>query len=204
MRVIGLTGGIASGKSTVARMLVKLGAAVIDADQLARDVVAPDEPAYHAIVAEFGTGILNFDRTINRAALGKLVFADPAARGRLERITHPAIARRAEERLAALKEAGTPVIFYMAPLLIEAGVTSRVDEIWVVYADRETQLDRLVRRDGISRTEATQRLAAQMPMEEKRTYGKVIIDNRGTPEETERQVREIWAREIGDREPARE
>jgi dephospho-CoA kinase len=196
MRVIGLTGGIASGKSTVAGILEKLGAAIVDADQLARDVVAPDEEAYRAIVAEFGATILNPDRTIDRAALGKLVFADPAARGRLERITHPAIARRAEKQLAALKEGGVPVIVYMAPLLIEAGVTSRVDEIWVVYADRETQLARLMERDGISREEALQRVAAQMPMEEKRTYGKVVIDNRGTREETERQVREIWVREI--------
>lgn len=196
MRVIGLTGGIASGKSTVAGILAKLGAAIVDADQLAREVVVPGEAAYQAIVAEFGAGILHPDGTINRLALGKLVFADPAARRRLERITHPAIARRAEERLAALKEAGTPVIVYMAPLLIEAGATSRVDEIWVVYADRETQVARLMARDGISRTEALQRLAAQMPMEEKRTYGKVVIDNRGAPEETERQVREIWDREI--------
>lgn len=197
MRVIGLTGGIASGKSTVAGVLERLGAAIIDADQLAREVVAPDEEAYHAIVAEFGAGILNSDRTINRAALGKIVFADPSARGRLERITHPAIARRAERQLATLKEGGAPVIVYMAPLLVEAGVTSRVDEVWVVYADRETQLARLMGRDGISRAEALQRIAAQMPMEEKRAYGKVVIDNRGTPEETERIVRKIWAQEIG-------
>ena len=88
------------------------------------------------------------------------------------------------------------MVIYMAPLLIEAGVTSRVDEVWVVYADQQTQVARLMHRDGISREEALQRLAAQMPMDEKRMYGKVVIDNRGTPEETERQVREIWEREI--------
>jgi dephospho-CoA kinase len=196
VRIIGLTGGIASGKSTVARILERLGGAIIDADQLAREVVMAGEPAYDAIVAEFGDGVLNPDRTINRGVLGKIVFADPAARGRLERITHPAIARKAEQKLAALRVAGIPVVFYMAPLLIEAGVTSRVDEIWVVYADRETQVARLMQRDGIARPEALQRLAAQLPMEEKRTYGKVVIDNRGTPEETERQVREIWAKEF--------
>jgi dephospho-CoA kinase len=196
MRVIGLTGGIASGKSTVARILERLGGVVIDADQLAREVVVPGESAYHAVVAEFGEGILNPDRTINRGALGKVVFADPAARSRLERITHPAIARRAEQKLAALRETETPVVFYMAPLLIEAGVTSRVDEIWVVYADRETQVARLMKRDGISRTEALQRLAAQLPMDEKRRYGRVVIDNRGTPEEMEKLVGEIWEREI--------
>ncbi len=196
MRIIGLTGGIASGKSLVARLLEGLGGVVIDADQLAREVVAPGEPAYFAIIDEFGAEVLNQDGTLNRKALGRIVFADPRARRRLEEITHPAIAGLAERKLATLKEAGTTVAIYMAPLLIEAGVASRVDEIWVVYADRETQIRRLVRRDGISRDEALQRLAAQMPMEEKRTYGRIVIDNCGAPEETERQVREIWKREV--------
>lgn len=196
MRIIGLTGGIASGKSTVARILERLGAVIINADKLARETVAPGEPAYFAIVAEFGEGILNSDRTLDRQAIGKIVFADPAARRRLERITHPAIAHLAEKKLAALREAGTPVVIYMAPLLIEAGVTSRVDEVWVVYVDQETQVARLMQRDGISHTEALQRLAAQMPMTEKCAYGKVVIENRGTPEELERQVRDIWEKEI--------
>ncbi len=206
MKVIGLTGGIASGKSTVAGVLEELGAAVIDADQLAREVVAPGMPAYAAIVARFGASILNPDRTIDRKALGRIVFADPEARRRLESITHPAIRARADERLAELRQTGTPVVFYMAALLIEAGASSRVDEIWVVYADRETQLERLTHRDNIGRDEALQRLAAQMPMDEKKTYGAVVIDNRGTPEETERQVRQAWEQEmrklgIGDQGP---
>jgi dephospho-CoA kinase len=196
VRIIGLTGGIASGKSSVARIMEALGGIIVDADQLAREAVWPGEPAYLSIVAEFGEGIVNPDRTINRQALGKIVFADPTARRRLERITHPAIALLAEQRLEALRKAGTQVVFYMAPLLIEAGVTSRVDEIWVVYADRETQVARLMLRDGISRDDALQRLDAQMPMEEKRTYGRIVIDNSGTPEETERQVRYFWEREI--------
>jgi dephospho-CoA kinase len=198
MKVIGLTGGIASGKSTVARILAECGAAVIDADLLAREVVMPGTPAHAAIVAEFGAGILNPDRTIDRKALGNIIFADPDARSRLESITHPAIRRRAEEKLAELRKEGTPVVFYMAPLLIEAGAASRVDEIWVVYSDRETQLDRLMRRDGIGHDEALQRLAAQMPMDEKKEYGTVVIDNRGTPEEMERQVRQAWERLIRD------
>lgn len=196
LRIIGLTGGIASGKSSVARILERLGGVIIDADQLARESVAPGDPAYLAIIAEFGEGILNSDRTLDRKALGKIVFADPAARHRLERITHPAIARLAEMKLAALRETGTPVVIYMAPLLVEAGVTSRVDEVWVVYADRETQVARLMLRDGISHAEALQRIAAQMPMAEKRTYGKVVIDNSGTPEETELQVKDIWEKEL--------
>ena len=197
MRVIGLTGGIASGKSSVARMLEQMGAAIIDADLLAREVVAPGEPAYQAIVEAFGNGILNPDRTIDRGALGKLVFADPGARRRLESITHPAIGRRAEERLGELRLQGTPVAFYVAPLLVEAGVTSRVDEIWVVYVDEETQVRRLMARDGADREEAIRKIATQMPMDEKKKFGKVVIDNRGTPEETERQVGDIWMKEIG-------
>jgi dephospho-CoA kinase len=196
MRIIGLTGGIASGKSSVARILEALGVVVVDADQLAREAVAPGGDSYSSIVADFGEGILNPDRTINRRALAKIVFADSAARRHLERITHPAIARLAEERLTALRNRGTPVVVYMAPLLIEAGVSSRVDEIWVVYADRETQVARLMLRDGLSRDEALQRLAAQMSMEEKRTYGRIVIDNSGTPEETESQVKDLWEREI--------
>lgn len=192
MRIIGLTGGIGSGKSTVAGFLMKLGGTVVDADHLAREVVMPGTPAYVAIVGEFGTGILSADRTIDRKALGSIVFADPVARRRLEAITHPAIRKKAEERLALIRQEGTPVVFYMAPLLIEAGATARVDEIWVVYADRETQVRRVTARDGINRDEALQRLAAQMPMEEKKKFGTVIIDNRGTLAETERQVREAW------------
>ncbi len=196
MRVIGLTGGIASGKTLVARILKNLGAVIIDADQLAREVVAPGEPAYLAIVGEFGKEILNSNRTLDRKALGKIVFAEPSARRRLEQITHPAIAQRAEQKLAALREAGASVVVYVAPLLIEAGVASRVDEVWVVYVDEETQIARLIRRDGINRSEALLRIAAQMPMAEKRTFGKVVIDNCGTPEETERIVKDAWKKEI--------
>lgn len=195
MRIIGLTGGIASGKSSVARLLKKMGAVVVDADQLSRDAVMPGEPAYDAIVAEFGEGILSPERTINRRALAKIVFADANARKRLERITHPAIAKLAQERLESLRRAGRETAFYMAPLLIEAGVASRVDEIWVVYAERETQIQRLMDRDCVSREEALQRLDAQMPMEEKVRRGRIVIDNNGSLEGLEQQVRKIWERE---------
>lgn len=196
MQVIGLTGGIASGKSTVARILERLGAVIIDADLLAREAVLPGTPAHEAIVAAFGPEILQPDGTLDRKALGRIVFADEDARRRLEAITHPAIAGLAEERLAAARRSEAPAIFYVAPLLIEAGVTGRVDDIWVVYADREAQIARLTGRDGIGRKEAEQRLAAQMPMEEKATYGSAVIDNRGTPEETERQVIALWREKI--------
>lgn len=196
MQVIGLTGGIASGKSTVARILERLGAVIVDADLLAREAVLPDAPAHQGIVAAFGPEILLPDATLDRKALGRIVFADPEARRRLEAITHPAIARLAEERLAAARRSGAPAVFYVAPLLIEAGATGRVDDIWVVYADRETQIARLTERDGIRREEAEQRLAAQMPMEEKAAHGSAVIDNRGAPEDTERQVVALWKERI--------
>ncbi|MBT0652669.1 dephospho-CoA kinase [Geomobilimonas luticola] len=196
MRVIGLTGGIASGKSTAAKILAELGAEVIDADQLARDVVRPGEPAYRAIVAAFGTDVLNEDGTINRAALGAIVFADPAARRRLESITHPAIARLAENSLAELRRRGTRLAVYMAPLLIEAGITGRVDEVWVVYVDSDTQVRRLMQREGLSAADALQRISSQMPMEEKRKLARVVIDNRGTKADLARTIRETWEREI--------
>ena len=195
-RVIGLTGGIASGKSTVARILESLGALIIDADMISREVVVPGETAWHAIVTQFGDRVLNPDRTINRQALGQLIFADPQARRQLETITHPAIARRAEEKLARCRKESVPVVFYVAPLLIEAGRTAIVDELWVVYADETTQMERLMLRDGIGADDARSRLASQMPMEMKKKYGRVVIDNRGTERELEQKVRDVWEKEI--------
>lgn len=196
MRIIGLTGGIASGKSTVARLLAAMGAAVIDADELAREAVRPGTPALAEIVRTFGATVLQPDGTLDRPALGAIVFADPGARRRLEQITHPAIRLLAEARLDALRRSGAETVVYMAPLLIEAGATDRVDEIWVVHVDPATQLSRLMSRDNLTRQEAANRVASQMPLDEKRRHGRVVIDNSGTPEETERQVREIWDREV--------
>jgi dephospho-CoA kinase len=173
-------------------MLERFGARVIDADQLARDAVMPGTTAYAGIVEAFGPEVLQPNGCIDRERLGARVFADPLARRRLEEITHPAIGRLAEERLAQLRAAGVAVTVYMAPLLIEAGVTGRVDEIWVVYVDGGTQISRLMARDGLNREEAQRRIAAQMPMAEKRGFGKVVIDNSGSLEETEQQVREAW------------
>lgn len=194
MNIVGLTGGIASGKSTVSRILERLGAVVIDADQLAREAVMPGTSAHRSIVAAFGEGILLPDGSIDRKALGSIIFADSSARKRLEAITHPAIRELAERRLAELSRSGVSVAVYMAALLIEAGAADRVDEVWVVYVDRETQVRRVMARDGLSRLEAEQRLAAQMPMEEKAARGQVVVDNNGTPEELERRVEEIWAK----------
>jgi len=192
VKIIGLTGGIASGKSLVARNLERLGAVVIDADQLAREVVMPGTASYDAIIKKFGKEIVNADGTINRKALGAIVFVDFTARKHLEQITHPAIRALAENRLAEERQKGTEIVFYMVPLLIEAGIASSVDEVWIVYADEKTQLERLMMRDGIGHDEALQKIAAQMPIDEKLKFGKIIINNTGTREETERQVIELW------------
>jgi len=197
MRVIGLTGGIASGKSSVARILAAQGVVVIDADQLSRDVVLPGMPALAAIVALCGSGVLQADGSLDRQGLGARVFADPSLRRELEAILHPAIRVLAEERLGELRRHGVPVAVYMAPLLIEAGATDRVDEIWVVYVDRGTQIARVMARDGISREEAGQRLAAQMPMDEKATHGRIVIDNSGTLGELEEKVLALCRDELG-------
>ncbi len=192
MKVIGLTGGIASGKSLVAGMLGKHGAVVVDADQLAREAVMPGAPSYEAIIKEFGAKILNPDSTIDRKTLGAIVFADPMARKRLEQTTHPAIKKLAEERLTEERRKGTEVAFYMAPLLIEAELMSCVDEVWIVYVDEKTQLERLRKRDCIDQDEALRKIKAQMPIAEKLKFGQIIIDNSGTVEETGKQVRELW------------
>lgn len=196
MRLIGLTGGIASGKSTVAAIFERLGAQVVDADLLAREVVAPGEEALERIAAAFGAGVLTPDGALNRAALGEKVFADQAARRTLEEITHPAIRQRAEKRLARLRAAGVATAFYVAPLLIEAGVAARMDEVWVVYLDHATQLERLMARDGLTAAAAEARIASQMPMEEKKRLARIVIDNRGSREELEAEVLRLWRSEL--------
>lgn len=194
MKVIGLTGGIASGKSFVAEILVSCGAVVINADLLAREVVETGEPAYLAIVEVFGDGVVRPDGSLDRKALGRIVFADADARKVLEEITHPAIAERAARLIERERQRGTPVVFYEVPLLIEAGLATTVDEIWVVSVSRDVQLERLLKRDGISKEEALRKMAAQMPLSEKAAYADVIIDNSGLQEETAHRVRREWER----------
>lgn len=192
MKVVGLTGGIASGKSSVANILKNCGAVIVDADLLAREVVAPGESAYHAIVAAFGTEVLRPDGTLDRTALGKLVFADVAARKVLEEITHPRIAERAARRIQEERLRGTKVLFYVVPLLIEAGLVSTVDEVWLVSVGKEVQINRLMKRDALPREEALLKIAAQMPLQEKAAYADVIIDNSGLPDETAHYVVHEW------------
>jgi dephospho-CoA kinase len=165
MILVGLTGGLATGKSTVAKMFRHYGAVVIDADQLARDVVKPGKPAWRAIVTLFGKTVLNPDRSLDRQALGSIVFRNRTKRRQLERIIHPRVARE-QQRLVrrVAKRKPHTVVIYEVPLLFEAGVDRRVDTIVVVTADRETQLARLKKRNGLSRAEALRRISSQMPL----------------------------------------
>jgi dephospho-CoA kinase len=196
IRVIGLTGGIASGKSSIAGFFQAKGALVIDADQLAREAVEPGSRGLAEVVAAFGKEALAPDGTLDRKRVGELVFSDSSRRRHLEGILHPEIKRLAEERIAGAAATGHRVVLYVAPLLIEAGVTDRVDEVWVVTVRPEVQLDRLMRRDGISREEAQRIIDSQMPLAEKERYGRIVIDNSGTPEETGSRLAEIWEHEI--------
>jgi dephospho-CoA kinase len=197
IRVIGLTGGIATGKSSVARFIEELGGVVIDADQLSRQAVSPGSLALQRLAAAFGDEMLLPDGSLDRKRLGKVVFADAEKRRLLEGILHPEIRRLARERISAAGQAGHGVVFYMAPLLIEAGASELVDEIWVVTVTPDVQLERLTQRDNITREEARRIIASQMPLDEKAGYGTVVIDNSGTPAETQRLVKEIWMQEIG-------
>ena len=168
MILVGLTGGVATGKSTVAKMFKQYGAVVIDADQLARDVVKPGKPAWRAIVTLFGKTVLNQDRSLNRQALGSIVFRNRTKRRQLECIIHPRVARE-QQRLVRRIAKGKPraVVIYEVPLLFEAGVDRRVDTIVVVTADRETQIVRLTKRSSLSRAEALRRIRSQMPLAKK-------------------------------------
>jgi dephospho-CoA kinase len=191
--LIGLTGGIAAGKSTVARIFAELGAPVIDADALSREVTAPGTAAFQRIVESFGDGVLDPDGRIDRRALGRLVFSDEEARRRLEDITHPAIIAAARDRVAALGRQGHRVVLYEAALLVEAGRHRDMDRLVVVAADDEQRVSRLMRRSGLTREEAAARLAAQLPQERKVELADHVIDNSGSLEQTRARVEEVWS-----------
>lgn len=189
--ILGVTGGIAAGKSTVTEILRSLGAAVVSADELSREVVRPGTPTLKQLVDCFGATILEADGTLDRKALGRKVFSDPEARRQVNRIVHPAIADLAKRRLAELSAGGAELIVYEAPLLFEAGAEERVDAVLVVRVEESLQLERLMSRDGLSRSEAVARIAAQMSQEEKVARADYVIDNSGTRQEVESRIRTL-------------
>ncbi len=196
-RVIGLTGGIASGKSSVAKLLQERGIALIDADLIARQVVQIGQPAYRQIVAHFGAGILNGDKKINRKALGAIVFQDKAALKKLEAISHPAIIDVIKQRLDALQSnATTPFIVLDAALLLESGLDRLCDEVWLVVVTVQIQIERLCQRDSISSEQARRIIANQMPLIEKQKRADIIIDNNHSMTDLARQVERLLNREL--------
>jgi len=193
VKVLGLTGGIGSGKSMVASMFAQLGAEVIDADQLAREVVEPGQPVLEEIATAFGSGVLMPDGRLDRGKLARIIFADPVARARLNAITHP----RIQERMAtemALRGSRPGLLILDIPLLYENDRAGTVEAVIVVWVDSKTQLRRLNERDGLTVDEARQRIAAQMPLDEKRARADLVVDNSGSRENTRRQVEAIYRR----------
>jgi dephospho-CoA kinase len=188
---VGLTGGIASGKSTVARAFAALGVPVIDADQLAREVVERGSEGLAEIVRSFGTGVLQADGSLDRKALARIVFADAARRNELNAITHPRIARLAQERSQAIEATGAPYVLYEAALIVENGMYRGMQALVVVATDPPTQLARLRQRDGMSDEEAQARIAAQAPLEQKLRVADFVIENSGSERELEGRVREV-------------
>jgi dephospho-CoA kinase len=188
---VGLTGGIASGKSTVAELLVGLGAVLIDGDALAREVVARGTPGLAQVVAEFGAEVLTLEGDLDRPALGRIVFADEAARKRLEAITHPLIFERYAELEASAPEGA--LVVHDIPLLAESGRADTFDEVIVVDAPPDLQVERMVRDRGWTREEAEARIAAQASREDRLAIATHVIENTGTLEELRARVEDVYA-----------
>lgn len=197
MLLIALTGGIASGKSTVAARFAELGAVVVDADKVAREVVEPGTPALAAIVEHFGSQVLSADGTLNRPALGAVIFSDAEQRSVLNAITHPAVGRRSRELFAAAGSADPDaVVVYDVPLLAESGANraSEFDRVIVVHADQATRADRLIQLRGMTPDDAAARVQSQASDEERLALANDVISSGGTLSETLAQVDRLWQR----------
>ncbi|WP_438495984.1 dephospho-CoA kinase [Paenibacillus sp. IHBB 3054] len=193
--IMGLTGGIASGKSTVSALFVEKGARLVDADAIAREVMLPGHPVLAAAVLHFGEGILLPDGTLNRTKLGEIVFHDPEARQVLNQLTHPAIRQEIKNRMNTMEQEDPQRLTIVdIPLLYESELDNLFGQIVVVYVPREVQLDRLMERNKLSMEQAQGRLDAQLDIELKRSRADYIIDNSGTLAQTEQQVAVLWDR----------
>jgi dephospho-CoA kinase len=198
-RIVGLTGGIGSGKSTVARFFEARGAAIIDADRLAREAVLPGTPGFAAILERFGPGVLAPGGDLDRAALGRIVFGDEEARRALNAIVHPEVARLAAERMTTLSAAGQALIVYDVPLLFENGLERFLPETIVVSVPEEVQRARVHARDGLRPEEIEARLRAQLPLAQKAARATYVIDNSGSLEQTEASVDALWKNLVQER-----
>jgi dephospho-CoA kinase len=196
--VIGLTGGIGAGKSTVTQMLAELGAAVIDADQVGHQIYVPDTPAWQEIVATFGESVLNADRTINRQALGRIVFADPEALRTLNRIVHPKMFDRMAELIAELQAQGSvKAIVIEAAVLIEANWQPLVDQVWLVIASEPVVIGRLAQQRHLAPEQVRTRIAAQLSNEERLKHAHAVIRNDGSLDAVRATVQQAWKQHVG-------
>ncbi len=189
--VIGLTGGIASGKSTVSNMIKKMGITVVDADQISRDVVEIGKPAYNQIVDVFGVEILQEDHTLDRGKLGALIFSDPKRREQLNKIVHPEVRKEMLLQVEEEKKQGAKAVVLDIPLLFESRLTYMVDKTILVYVDEHTQLERLMHRNNYTEEEAKLRIQSQLPLKDKRKLADEIIDNNGSIENTQTQLEAV-------------
>ncbi len=195
---LGLTGGLATGKSTAAEILASLGAEIIDADRIAHQVLEPEGEAYSDVVAYFGRTILIEDGKVDRKKLGRIVFSSPDKRQQLEKLTHPHILAEIERRLEEARESSRIVL--EAPLLFETGLEKLVEETWVISARLEIQIARLKRRDGLDREEALRRINAQLSLKEKRKRADLVIENNSTKAELKEKVAKAWKDWLSRRE----
>jgi len=202
MRVIGLTGSICSGKSTIAQFLAQMGAAVINADEIGHEAYEPHCETWQQVVDAFGKQILTTGDEIDRKKLGEIVFKGPEALKRLNGIMHPGMHRVAEKRIEKLKREGAKVIVLEAPLLVEANWLDLVDEVWVAKASEANALKRCADRSGLSEAQARSRMASQLSPDEKAKYGDVVIDTNVSLAEVEAKVKELWEHRIGKRKRA--
>ena len=194
MLTVGLTGGIGSGKSEVSRRLRELGAVVIDADAVAREVVEPGTPGLDAVVAEFGDGVLRPDGSLDREGLGRIVFGDPEKLAKLNAIVHPLVGARIAQQMADVeRDSPNGIVVYDVPLLVENDLAGGYDVVVVVAASPGTQLRRLVDQRGMSAEDAQARIAAQAPLEAKVAVADIVIDNDGPLETLDARVRQVWA-----------
>ena len=196
MRIIGLTGGIASGKSTVSRILQSMGAVAIDADAIAHELAEPGAPLYEAYITHWGAGILTPEGTLDRRKIGDIVFADEDERRWLDDVSHPLLCREVQRRLAALRTSDVQTVVLDAPLLFEAGWERLADETWVVVLPRDIQLRRLMARNHYTEEEALSRMESQLSQEEKMRRADVVIDNRGSEAQLEKKVQEAFRRPV--------
>lgn len=190
---IGLTGNIASGKSTAAKFFEELGCYILDADEISRDVMKPGRAAYKGVAELFGSAVVNPDKTLNRAAIRKLVFSDPELRRKLEQIVHPAILEEESRARGRIKGSDdSAVIITQAAVTVESGTHGRFDRLAVVYTEPDVQLRRVMERDGITGEEAKKIIAAQMPIEEKLKHAHFVIDNSGDLDSLKKEVRRVF------------